>query len=309
MNIVFAGTPLLAAQQLEALLKTHHKIAAVYTQPDKPQGRGLKLTPSPVKIVAEQNTLRIEQPTTLKNSDAITRLAAYQPDVMIVAAYGLLLPKEVLAIPKYGCINIHFSLLPAWRGASPVQSALLNGDAKTGVTLMLMNEGLDTGDILQQLEIAIEKDDTTESLFEKLSSLAAEYIKLHLDDLVKAIPVPQDNQHASHAPKIQKNQACLDWQDDAFTLDRKIRAYYPWPVAFMLYQNNPIKIYRAKPHAMTHSHVPGTVFKISDESIWVACKENCLEIFEIQFPSKKRIQIKDALNAKHDIFTLGHLLV
>lgn len=309
MNILFAGTPLLAAQQLQALLETHHTIVAVYTQPDRPQGRGLKLTPSPVKLLAEQHALVIEQPNSLKSAEAIAKLASYQPDVMIVAAYGLLLPKEVLALPKYGCINIHLSLLPAWRGASPVQSALLNGDAKTGVTMMLMNEGLDTGDILQQIEMPIANDDTTESLLDKLGALAAQHIKQHLDDIIKATPIPQNNQYASHAPKIQKSQACLDWQENAFILDRKIRAYYPWPIAYIMHQNNPIKIYRAKAHSLVHSHTPGTLFKISDESIWIACKENCLEIFEIQFPGKKRIPIKDALHAKHDIFTLGNVLL
>ena len=308
MNIVFAGTPVFAAHLLQALLETEHTISAVYTQPDKPQGRGLKLTPSPVKTLALTHDIPIEQPISLKSPESFATLQRYQPDVMIVAAYGLLLPKNILELPRYGCINIHFSLLPAWRGASPVQYALLNTDEKTGVTLMQMDEGLDTGDIILKSELAITKEDTTESLLTKLSGLAAMLLKNNLEDIIAAPRIPQDNSLASYAPKIDKKTAQINWEQDAFILAQQIKAFYPWPVAFILHQGNPIKVYRATAHTETTSAPPGTIVKITNNSIWVACAKHMLEIFEVQFPGKKRLSVADVLHAKQNIFVLGQPL-
>lgn len=308
MNIVFAGTPIFAAHLLQALLETPHTIKAVYTQPDKPQGRGLKLTPSPVKALANAHNIPVEQPLSLKTPESFSRLKTYAPDVMIVAAYGLLLPKNILDLPTHGCINIHYSLLPAWRGASPVQCALLNNEPQTGVTFMQMNEGLDTGDILLKKEHPITDEDTTESLLTKLSHLAAGVLKTQFEDIVFAPRIPQDDSKASYAPKIDKKSAQLDWSKDAFVLAQEVKAFYPWPIAYILHQNNPIKVYRAVAHSDTAQAEPGTIIKITSNSFYVACAQNVLEIFEVQFPGKKRLSVKDILNAKQNIITLGHIL-
>ncbi len=309
MKIIFAGTPMLAQQQLTALLKTDHDIVAVYTQPDRRQGRGLQLTPSPVKVLALQHNIPIEQPATLKDKAAVERLKHYQADLMLVVAYGLLLPPDVLAAPRLGCINMHLSLLPKWRGAAPIQYSLLSGDTKTGVTLMQMDAGLDTGDILYQAEYTIQNTDTSESLSETLGAMGQVMIKNNLSQIVQnPQPIPQDNSLSTHAPKIQKQDAGICFNENSLDIDRKIRAYTPWPIAFFKHNSESIRILQAQPMNRTHTNKPGTILESSAKGILVACGDGALLLTELQFPGKKRAHVKDILNAKRDMFQVGRNL-
>tara|TARA_R110002110_G_scaffold65206_5_gene180082 strand:- start:26368 stop:27312 length:945 start_codon:yes stop_codon:yes gene_type:complete len=309
MKVIFAGTPQLAQQQLAALCETEHEIVAVYTQPDRRQGRGLQLTPSPVKELALKHNIPVEQPASLRNQDAVAKLKSYQADIMLVVAYGLLLPPEVLSAPRLGCINMHLSLLPQWRGAAPIQYSLLRGDKKTGITLMQMDAGLDTGDILYQAEYQPQSTDTSESLLNTLGIMGQDIIKNHLSQIMKhPQPKPQDNHLSTHAPKIQKQDACLSFDESNLDLDRKIRAYYPWPIAFFKQQEDNIRILKAKPIPHSHTQKPGTILNASAEGVLIACGENALLLQELQFPGKKRAHVKDILNAKRDMFLVGNCL-
>lgn len=309
MRILFAGTPQVAADQLEAILAAGFDVCAVYTQPDRPKGRGLKEIPSPVKAVALANNLPVEQPTSLKNPEALDKLAQYNPDVMIVVAYGLLLPKPVLDCPAYGCINVHLSLLPRWRGASPVQYAILKGDVKTGVTFMRMDEGLDTGDILLQRELTINATDTAESLMTRLSKITAKELKTNLQQIVEhQHPSAQNNALSTHAPKIDKHQARMVWDKTAAELDREIRAFNPWPVSYFVYHGEPVKVFRALPANNTHLQQPGTILEVKADHIVIACKQDALAVYDVQFPGKKRLPLRDIFNAKPNLFTTGHVL-
>ena len=309
MKIIFAGTPMLAQQQLAALCDTEHDIVAVYTQPDRRQGRGLHLSPSPVKVLALEHNIPVEQHVSLKDKAAIETLNHYQADVMLVVAYGLLLPADALLAPRLGCINMHLSLLPQWRGAAPIQYALLNGDKKTGITLMQMDVGLDTGDILYQADYAIQDTDTSESLLNTLSIMGQSIIKHNLSDILqRPQPIPQENSLSSHAPKIQKQDACLRFDESNLALDRKIRAYYPWPIAFFEHNGENIRILNAKPITHPHTQAPGTILESSAEGILVACGQNALLLQVLQFPGKNRAHAKDILNAKQDMFQAGNRL-
>lgn len=308
MNIIFAGTPTFAAEQLKALLTTSHNISAVYTQPDRPSGRGLKVTPSPVKEVALSHQLPIEQPVTLKDSTSVEKMMSYPCDVLIVVGYGLILPQKILAFPRFFCMNTHLSLLPAYRGASCVQYAILNSDEKTGVTFMKMNEGLDTGDILIQKELNILATDTTQTLTERLSVLTAKTLVDELDYMIHEVtPMPQNNALSSYAPKIEKKEAKINWSLEADVIDRQIRAYHPWPVAYFSHGDKTIKIHRASPVERQHTSQPGTILHITPKSMIVACGNNAIEVFEIQLPGKKRIKLSDAMNAYQTLFSPGTL--
>lgn len=311
LNIIFAGTPQFAAEQLQALIEhTKHNIIAVYTQPDRPKGRGLKLAPSPVKQVATAYNLDVQQPTTLKDASTTALFQAYQCDLLLVVGYGLLLPKEILEAPRYGCINTHLSLLPAYRGAACVQYALLDGLEQTGVTFMQMNEGLDTGDILHQEVLTIHTDDTTLSLTERLSRLTQATLCTKLEQFAKwPNPIPQLEEKASYAPKIKKQQACIDWENDAVVLDRQIRAFFPWPMAYFLLDEKPVKIHRATPIMTTQKAPAGTILTASEEGITVACGNHALKLQTIQLPGKKPTPVKDILNAYQHLFHSGRRLV
>ncbi|HSW71031.1 MAG TPA: methionyl-tRNA formyltransferase, partial [Gammaproteobacteria bacterium] len=250
LKIVFAGTPLLAANLLTTLIESSHTVIALYTQADKPKGRGRKLEENLVKTIAIENHIPVFQPTTLKDTQVQAELQKLKPDLMVVAAYGLILPKAVLAIPTFGCINVHFSLLPRWRGASPIQQAILAGDSTTGITIMQMDEGLDTGDILGAFPCPIEKHDTSGTLGAHLNALAQTALLEILEKLEagKLHPQKQDNAKASHAPKISKQEAKLDWNTSADILDRKIRAFNPWPVAFAALGQETVRIWEAIPN-------------------------------------------------------------
>jgi methionyl-tRNA formyltransferase len=287
MKLVFAGTPEFAAAALRALHEAGHHIALVLTQPDRPAGRGLKTQPSAVKRLAEELGLGVQQPQTLKDERMLEALRHSNPDAMIVAAYGLILPPAVLAIPARGCVNIHASLLPRWRGAAPIQRALLAGDARTGISIMQMDAGLDTGPVLLQEAIAIEPHDTAQTLHDRLASLGSRLIVEAL--AAPRTPVPQDDAQATYAPKLDRNEARLDWTEPASSIDRKVRAFNPAPGAWTTWRDSPLKIWRASIGESVGAP-PGTVCSTSGGSIIVAAGGGTsVELVELQRAGSKRL--------------------
>jgi methionyl-tRNA formyltransferase len=288
MKIIFAGTPDFAAAALQALLARRFAIVAVLTQPDRPSGRGMKLQPSPVKQVALEHGLPVLQPPTLKDASIQAQLQAYGADVMVVAAYGLILPAAVLNLPRYGCLNIHASLLPRWRGAAPVQRAILAGDAETGITIMQMDEGLDTGGMLLKKTCAIGPEDTAAGLLEKLAGLGGEAIveALGLLSAARLVSTPQDNAQATYAAKLTKGEGELDWTLDAVQLARAVRAYNPFPVALTHMRGVPVKIWRASMRSGLRGE-PGTVLSVDKGGIVVACGSGALCLEVLQRPNAK----------------------
>lgn len=289
MKIIFAGTPEFAASALDALLKGH-QVVAVLTQPDRPSGRGMQLTASPVKQLAMEHGLPVLQPLTLKTEEAQQALAAINADVMVVAAYGLILPKSVLQRPRFGCLNIHASLLPRWRGAAPIQRAILAGDTETGITIMQMDEGLDTGDTLLKKQCAITVDETAGSLHDKLAKLGAQAIvealhKLELGDLHAE---PQEAQLATYAAKLVKSEAQLDWSQSATQLDRAVRGYFPFPIAYAFLRGTPIKILRAR-LVEGRKDTAGTIIEVTKSHILVACGNGVLALETLQKPGGKAL--------------------
>lgn len=309
MKIIFAGTPEFAAIALAALFTSSHQMIAVYTQPDKPAGRGLKLTHSPVKKLASAHHLPIYQPATLKNNHEQTFLAQLNADVMVVAAYGLLLPKEVLSIPRLGCINIHPSLLPRWRGAAPIQHTILAGDEITGVSIMQMDEGLDTGPILLQQSYALRDDETAKSLHDQLAKLGAEVLIETLNRLNNhdIIPIPQNNELATYANKISKEEAHLNWAESAIHLERKVRAFNPTPIAYTKWQQQTLRIFEAKALALSHHYSPGTIISASHEGVDIATHEGALRLLRVQLPGGKVLAIHDFYNARRNQLPPGDL--
>lgn len=287
MKILFAGTPQFAADALGALLK-EHQIAAVLTQPDRPAGRGMQLTASPVKQLALQHGLLVLQPMTLKDNRIQQELSDFGAEVMVVAAYGLILPQAVLDIPKHGCLNIHASLLPRWRGAAPIQRAILAGDAETGITIMQMDAGLDTGDMLLKKICPITGDDTAASLHDKLATLGAQAIVEVLHELARGVLVPEKQQEsgASYAAKLNKTEALIDWHRSAAELERAVRGYFPFPVAHSVIGDTPIKIFKAA-ISSAGTALPGTVLAVDRNAIHVACGEGALALETLQKPGGK----------------------
>lgn len=298
LRIIFAGTPAFALPSLKALLHTSHEIVAIYTQPDRPAGRGKKITKSPVKIFADENHLPCFQPKSFKSQEAIKQFYQLKANVMIVAAYGLILPKSILNAPNFGCINIHASLLPRWRGASPIQQAILSGDKKTGITLMQMDEGLDTGDILSTHKISISRTDTFKSLHDKLSQLGAKALIGFLPSLEnKALtPKPQDNNLATYASKIQKVDAKIDLNESGKVIERKIRAFNPFPIAYIIFKKQHLRIYKAKIISQKFEQKPGTIILRQGEPI-IVTKDGGLTLITVQMPGKKQIKGTDFVNA------------
>lgn len=296
MRIIFAGTPPFAATALDALIKANHKIVLVLTQPDRPAGRGMKNTASAVKQRAQYHNLTVLQPPTLKTSEAQEQLRACNADVMVVAAYGLILPEAVLNIPRMGCVNIHASLLPRWRGAAPIQRAILAGDPETGVTIMQMNAGLDTGAMLLKHYLSIAPTDTTQTLHDRLSELGAKSIveALALLNQDGLIPILQDDAQATYAAKITKSETEIDWHQSAEQINRMVRAYDPTPGAYSHCQGMLLKIWRAKT-IVGNANVPGEIVAIDRENITVACGSGMLQIEMIQKSGGKRLGVADFL--------------
>lgn len=297
-RIIFAGTPEFAVPSLKCLLQTSH-VCAVYTQPDRPAGRGRKLTPSPVKQCALAADVPVYQPQSLRTSSAQQELAELAPDLMVVAAYGLLLPAAVLAIPILGCVNVHASLLPRWRGAAPIQRALLAGDLHTGITLMQMEVGLDTGPMLARAAIDIPDHCYAGELHDQLSQLGATTLNNYLPAiLANELPVqPQDDSLACYAAKISKSEAQLDWNQDALQLERQVRAFNPWPVATTHWQDKILRIWRAQAFSKTSSAAPGQVIDTTSAGIEVACGEGVLLLQQVQLAGKRAQSAQDFLNA------------
>lgn len=289
MRLVFAGTPEFAAAALLALHAAGHTIALVLTQPDRPAGRGLRLTPSAVKQAALCLALPLAQPSTLKTPEAQALLRAADCDLMVVAAYGLILPQGVLDMPRQGCLNIHASLLPRWRGAAPIQRAILAGDAETGITLMQMDAGLDTGAMLTRVRVPIAPDDTTASLHDKLATIGAASVVDALSRLDSLRPQPQDNAHATYAAKIGKDEARLDWQQDAALLARQVRAYNPFPGAFTVLGGKTVKIWGARAVAIRATGDPGEIIPGQRDELIVACGTGALVLTELQPAGGKRM--------------------
>lgn len=301
LRIIYAGTPEFAVPALNALIKSNHKIIAVYTQPDRPAGRGRKIQFGAVKQVAIDAGISVEQPVSLKDSDIQQNLAGYQADVMVVAAYGLILPQVVLDTPKYGCLNIHGSLLPRWRGAAPIHRAIQTGDKESGVTIMQMAEGLDTGDILLKVSSPITSHDTSESIHDRLSNDGAQALLTVLEQLGlnQLQPEVQDESLTTYAHKLDKAEAEIDWTDSAEQIDRKIRAFNPWPVSFTKYNGKLLRIFMSKLEPQIKSSaVAGTVISESKEGIYITTGDGVLSFSRLQLPGKKAINASDFLNGR-----------
>ncbi len=300
MKIVFMGTPDFAVGALEALIGAGHEIVAVVTQPDKPKGRSTILQPSPVKVCALHHEIPLLQPQKIKTPEAVAALRQYPADVFVVAAFGQILSQEILDMPPFGCLNIHASLLPKLRGASPIQHAILGGEAVTGVTIMQMNAGLDTGDMLYQKEVPIEDTDTFQTLHDKLQILGGEAIAQALPLLAEGAlrPVPQEDACSTYAPLIAKDRGLLAFEKSAVELNRQIRAFNPWPSAYTFLGNKQLKIWQASPvpaFATEKIFLPGQVCALEKDAFYVQTKEGFLRVEEVQLEGKKRMAVKDFL--------------
>ncbi|ELV8683461.1 methionyl-tRNA formyltransferase [Vibrio fluvialis] len=310
LRIVFAGTPDFAARHLAALLSSEHEVIAVYTQPDRPAGRGKKLTASPVKNLALEHNIPVYQPENFKSDEAKQELAALNADIMVVVAYGLLLPKAVLDTPKLGCINVHGSILPRWRGAAPIQRSIWAGDAETGVTIMQMDVGLDTGDMLKIATLPIEASDTSGSMYDKLAELGPQALVECLSDIAQGtvVAVKQDDALANYAQKLSKEEAKIDWTLSAQAIERCVRAFNPWPMSHFAVADNQIKVWQARVEAGSSNQAAGTILKADKTGIYVATGEETLVLESLQIPGKKALPVQDILNARASWFEVGSQL-
>ncbi len=306
LNLIFAGTPEFSATILQALLDSPHNIKAVYTQPDRPAGRGRKLTPSAVKQLALQHQLTVCQPETLRDPKEQAMIASLAADLMVVVAYGLILPADVLTMPRLGCINIHASLLPHWRGAAPIQRAILAGDKKTGITIMQMDAGLDTGPMLNHIECCIDENDTSLSLYDKLAKLGAEALLKTLA-ANKLQPQQQDNAQASYAHKILKEEAKIDWALSADEINCKIRAFNPWPIAETNIAGQVLRIWQAQVIKIVCVEQPGKIVSISRDGIDVATGDGILRLQKIQMPGGRVLSTTEIMNARRDDFFVNQI--
>ncbi|QLB20620.1 methionyl-tRNA formyltransferase [Vespertiliibacter pulmonis] len=313
LKIIFAGTPDFAATHLQALLASEHNVIAVYTQPDKPAGRGKKLQASPVKQLAEASHIPVYQPKSLRNPEAQAELKALNADVMVVVAYGLILPEAVLNAPRLGCLNVHGSLLPRWRGAAPIQRAIWAGDDETGITIMQMDIGLDTGDMLYKVACPISARETSASLYQKLAEIAPPALLTVLNGLTSGqfIPEKQNNDLANYADKLSKEEAKLDWNLSACQLERNIRAFNPAPIAYLTVNvegvEERVKIYQAD--VLPHQEKPaGTILSVDKTGIQIATQQGVLNITQLQPSGKKPMSIQDFLNGRSEWFKVGNCL-
>ena len=296
MKIIFMGTPDFAVESLKKLVDSGHDVCAVFTQPDKPRGRKMIMTPPAVKVCANELNIEVFQPDTLKDGKALEIIKSFEPDVIVVAAYGKILPKEIIDYPKYGCINIHGSILPKYRGAAPIQWSVINGDSETGVTTMQMNEGLDTGYILDIETTPIAIDDTASSVFERLSIMGAELVLKTLESAQRGElnPIKQDDSQSSYAPMLDKTISEIDFSKDALTVHNLVRGLYDWPIAHTYYKGKKLKVFKTNV-----SELCGKVGEVVSVSpLTIACGDKSIEILELQLEGKKRIDYKS--------FLLGH---
>lgn len=308
LNIVFAGTPEFAAKHLQALYDSKHKIVAVYTQPDRPAGRGKKLMPSAVKVLAESENTPVFQPENFKTEDAQQTLVSLNADVMVVVAYGIILPKVILDTPKYGCLNVHGSLLPRWRGAAPIQRAIWAGDKFTGVSIMQMDEGLDTGDVLLEKSMAIPPAATSATLYEDLAELGPPALVETLDNLLELNPTKQDEEQANYAKKLSKEEAEIDWRLDAHQLHRNVRAFNPWPICWFTHQGQSIKVWRTEVVESLEGAPVGTIVDVDKTGVEVSVGKHNLKLCTIQLPGKKPADVHSIINGKPDLFKTGMVL-
>jgi len=301
LRIIFAGTPDFAVPALQRLLARGFRPLAVLTQPDRPAGRGRRLQASPVKQAAEAANIPVHQPTSLAGIDAAEQISALQPDLLIVVAYGLILPPTILNLPTHGCWNIHASLLPRWRGAAPIQRAIEAGDSETGVCIMQMDEGLDTGPVLHRVALPIGENETGGSLHDKLAEVGADALLSCIEALARGAPpdpVRQAEQGLSYARKLQKAEAQIGWQEPARQLERRIRAFNPWPVAWCTINGERTRIWRAAHEKLDHDKEPGTVLRADKVGIEIATGEQILRLLELQRPGGKRISAAQYLNSR-----------
>lgn len=317
LRIIFAGTPEFAAAHLKALLGSRHQVIAVYSQPDRPAGRGKKMSASPVKELALANNIAVYQPLNFKSEAAQNELAALNADIMVVVAYGLILPKVILLTPRLGCINVHASLLPRWRGAAPIQRAIEAGDSETGVTIMQMDVGLDTGDMLTKAICPILATDTAENLHDRLITIGTPVLLQALDHIQQATthPIQQDHSQSNYAAKLVKEEAALDWNLSAQVLERKVRAFNPFPVAHTklrgMGDDARMRIWAAKAVNVNEKAggiAVGKIMQITTEGLWVACANGQLILEVIQLPGKKALTLRELLRGHPDIFRVGDLL-
>ncbi|KGY11508.1 methionyl-tRNA formyltransferase [Vibrio tubiashii] len=311
LKIVFAGTPDFAARHLAALLSSEHDVIAVYTQPDRPAGRGKKLTASPVKNIALEHDIPVFQPENFKSDEAKQQLADLNADIMVVVAYGLLLPQAVLDTPKLGCINVHGSILPRWRGAAPIQRSIWAGDAETGVTIMQMDIGLDTGDMLKIATLPIETSDTSSTMYEKLAELGPDALVECLADIAegKAVPEKQDDALANYAKKLSKEEARIDWNDDAAHIERCVRAFNPWPMSHFIAADNSIKVWQSRVDDKATNKPAGTILQADKTGIYIATGNGVLVLEQLQVPGKKAMSVQDILNSRASWFEVGTQLI
>jgi len=313
LRIVFAGTPDFAARHLAALLSSEHKIIAVYTPPDRPAGRGKKVTASEVKNIALTNNIAIFQPENFKSNEVRQQLTDLNADIMVVVAYGLLLPQAVLDTPKLGCINVHGSILPRWRGAAPIQRSIWAGDKETGVTIMQMDIGLDTGDMLKIAKLPIETTDTSASMYEKLATLGPNALLECLSDIAesKTTPIKQENALAHYAKKLSKEESKIDWSKNAEFIERCVRAFNPKPMSYFSLvdsntgTHNNIKVWRSRVEFTETNKAAGTILNADKTGIYIATNKNVLVLEHIQIPGKKAMSVQDVLNSRSHWFKVG----
>ena len=297
MNIVFMGTPEFAVPSLTSLFERGYNISLVVTQKDRPKGRGKKMRPTPIKEKALELGLEVYQPDSINSQESINKLRELSPDCIVVIAFGQVLKREVLDIPQYGCINIHASLLPKYRGAAPINWAIINGEKETGVTIMEIDEGLDTGDMLHYKKIPIMEEDDSESIHDKLSIMGGDLIVETIEGLKdgSVVKLPQDDSLSTYAPMLSKNTGKVDWNNSGIKIKNLVRGLKPWPSAYMVYKGENVKIHKVKVVEKFLKEDNGVVVKVSDEGIYVNCEDGCIVIEELQFPGKKRLHVSEHL--------------
>lgn len=314
MKIIFAGTPEFALPTLELLLASSHQICAVYTKPDRPAGRGQKLTSSPVKQFALDRNLPIYQPEKLRDQNEQSKIKEFAADVLVNVAYGLILPDEVLNATRFGCFNIHPSLLPRWRGAAPIQRSILAGDEQTGVTIMQMDSGLDTGSIIKQISLPIAKTDSTATLYPKLAQIGAQLLLEALDETQQNGQVnstPQDSTNTTYAHKVTKEEANIDWKQSATQIDCMIRSFNPWPIAYSEIDGESVRVWQACPVKnigkidLDIPAAPGTIINCDKQGIDVSTGDGVLRIEKLQLAGSKILAVQEVLNAKQKLFSIG----